>query len=97
MLSSRFISKLFQFKRQDIFGYLLSRGIQTCCLQLQDFLAETRNHYNAELDSVDFKTSSEAARIKINSWVEEQTQGTFHLSNKDTLVNTLNRLGTSQA
>uniref|UniRef100_A0A668AQC9 Leukocyte elastase inhibitor n=1 Tax=Myripristis murdjan TaxID=586833 RepID=A0A668AQC9_9TELE len=31
-------------------------------------------HYDAELESVDFKTSAETARININSWVEKQTQ-----------------------
>ncbi|GLD55025.1 leukocyte elastase inhibitor-like protein [Lates japonicus] len=35
----------------------------------------TKKLYNAELESVDFKTSSEAARVNINSWVEKQTQG----------------------
>ncbi|XP_053268813.1 leukocyte elastase inhibitor isoform X3 [Pleuronectes platessa] len=41
----------------------------------EDFLGETRKHYNAELESVDFKTSHEAARLNINTWVEKQTQG----------------------
>ncbi|XP_071398828.1 leukocyte elastase inhibitor-like isoform X1 [Centroberyx affinis] len=41
---------------------------------VEDFLAETKKHYNAELESVDFKTSPEAARNNINSWVEKQTQ-----------------------
>ncbi|XP_031163591.1 leukocyte elastase inhibitor-like isoform X1 [Sander lucioperca] len=49
---------------------------------VEDFLAETRKHYNAELKSVDFKTSADAARVNINSWVEEQTQGKI----KDLLV-----------
>uniref|UniRef100_A0A668AXW2 Serpin B6 n=1 Tax=Myripristis murdjan TaxID=586833 RepID=A0A668AXW2_9TELE len=31
-------------------------------------------HYDAELESVDFKTSAETARININNWVEKQTQ-----------------------
>uniref|UniRef100_A0A668AU76 Serpin B6 n=1 Tax=Myripristis murdjan TaxID=586833 RepID=A0A668AU76_9TELE len=34
----------------------------------------TKKHYDAELESVDFKTSAETARININSWVEKQTQ-----------------------
>ncbi|XP_062235710.1 leukocyte elastase inhibitor-like [Platichthys flesus] len=42
---------------------------------VEDFLGETRNHYDAELESVDFKTSHEAARLNINTWVEKQTQG----------------------
>uniref|UniRef100_UPI003AAAFFD0 leukocyte elastase inhibitor-like isoform X2 n=1 Tax=Centroberyx gerrardi TaxID=166262 RepID=UPI003AAAFFD0 len=41
---------------------------------VEDFLAETKKHYNAELESVDFKTNPEAARNNINSWVEKQTQ-----------------------
>ncbi|XP_060949725.1 leukocyte elastase inhibitor-like [Limanda limanda] len=42
---------------------------------VEDFLGETRKHYNAELESVDFKTSHEAARLNINKWMEKQTQG----------------------
>ncbi|XP_029313144.1 leukocyte elastase inhibitor-like [Cottoperca gobio] len=41
---------------------------------VEEFLAETRTHYNAELESVDFKAGAEAARVNINSWVEKQTQ-----------------------
>ncbi len=47
-------------------------------LLFQDFLTQTRTHYNAELESVDFITGSEAARVKINSWVEKETQGASH-------------------
>ncbi|XP_031728228.1 leukocyte elastase inhibitor-like isoform X3 [Anarrhichthys ocellatus] len=42
---------------------------------IEDFLSETRKHYNAELESVDFKTKAEDARVNINSWVEKETQG----------------------
>nr|XP_046226557.1 leukocyte elastase inhibitor-like isoform X2 [Scatophagus argus] len=49
---------------------------------VEEFLAETRKNYNAELETVDFKTSTEAARIHINGWVEEKTQGKI----KDLLV-----------
>ncbi|XP_060949806.1 leukocyte elastase inhibitor-like [Limanda limanda] len=42
---------------------------------VEDFLGETIKHYNAELESVDFKTSHEAARLNINGWVEKNTQG----------------------
>ncbi|XP_034429048.1 leukocyte elastase inhibitor-like isoform X2 [Hippoglossus hippoglossus] len=42
---------------------------------VEDFLGETRKHYDAELESVDFQTSHEAARLNINTWVEKQTQG----------------------
>lgn len=41
----------------------------------QDFLGLTRKHYNAELEAVDFVGSHEAARVNINNWVENQTQG----------------------
>uniref|UniRef100_A0A3Q3K533 Serpin domain-containing protein n=1 Tax=Monopterus albus TaxID=43700 RepID=A0A3Q3K533_MONAL len=40
-----------------------------------DFLNKTKKLYKAELEPVDFKTSSEEARLKINGWVEKQTQG----------------------
>ncbi|CAG5895607.1 unnamed protein product [Menidia menidia] len=42
---------------------------------VEDFLGKTRKHYNAELETVDFIKSSEAARVNINGWVENQTQG----------------------
>uniref|UniRef100_A0A8C4RKD0 Leukocyte elastase inhibitor A-like n=1 Tax=Erpetoichthys calabaricus TaxID=27687 RepID=A0A8C4RKD0_ERPCA len=41
----------------------------------KDYLDETRKLYHAELESVDFITSSESARQNINSWVEKQTEG----------------------
>uniref|UniRef100_A0A668ALQ8 Serpin B6 n=1 Tax=Myripristis murdjan TaxID=586833 RepID=A0A668ALQ8_9TELE len=41
---------------------------------VEGFLADTKKHYDAELESVDFKTSAETARININNWVEKQTQ-----------------------
>ncbi|XP_032387790.1 serpin B6-like [Etheostoma spectabile] len=37
-------------------------------------IKKNHNHYNAELETVDFKGGSEAARLKINSWVQKQTQ-----------------------
>ncbi|XP_075968681.1 leukocyte elastase inhibitor-like isoform X2 [Anarhichas minor] len=49
---------------------------------VKDFLSETRKYYNAELESVDFKTKAEDARVNINSWVEKETQGKI----KDLLV-----------
>ncbi|XP_069554094.1 leukocyte elastase inhibitor-like [Brachyistius frenatus] len=41
---------------------------------VEDYLAETKKHYDAELESVDFSNSAEEARVNINSWVEKQTQ-----------------------
>uniref|UniRef100_A0A3P9C3A7 Serpin B6 n=1 Tax=Maylandia zebra TaxID=106582 RepID=A0A3P9C3A7_9CICH len=57
------------------------KGGTICCDQLgdlfsqfQEFLKGTKKHYNAELESVDFKGNAEEARVHINSWVEKQTQ-----------------------
>ncbi|XP_072547784.1 leukocyte elastase inhibitor-like isoform X1 [Salminus brasiliensis] len=41
---------------------------------VEKFLGDTKTHYQAELEPVDFKTKSEAARVKINTWVEKHTQ-----------------------
>lgn len=50
-------------------------------------MEKTRKHYSAELESVDFISSPEAARVNINSWVLEKTQGkshtNIHTSNMD--------------
>ncbi|CAJ1081847.1 uncharacterized protein LOC117829333 [Xyrichtys novacula] len=40
-----------------------------------NYLAETKKHYEAELESVDFKTKAAEVRAIINSWVEETTKG----------------------
>ncbi|XP_070841607.1 leukocyte elastase inhibitor-like isoform X2 [Chaetodon trifascialis] len=42
---------------------------------VEDFLGDTKKHYSAELEPVDFVTSPEVARLNINNWVEKQTQG----------------------
>jgi serpin B len=42
---------------------------------LPGFLAVTRKDYGAELAQVDFARGTEQARRRINSWVEDQTQG----------------------
>ena len=41
----------------------------------QEFLDETRKYYQADLQSVDFQAKAEEARVEINTWVEQQTQG----------------------
>lgn len=41
---------------------------------LDEFLATTRDHYDAELARLDFAGAPEAARGTINRWVEEQTE-----------------------
>uniref|UniRef100_A0A3P9DTU7 Serpin domain-containing protein n=1 Tax=Maylandia zebra TaxID=106582 RepID=A0A3P9DTU7_9CICH len=51
--------------------------------QFQEFLKGTKKHYNAELESVDFKGNAEEARVHINSWVEKQTQGKHNVTLND--------------
>ncbi|XP_054674053.1 serpin B12 isoform X2 [Grus americana] len=41
----------------------------------QQFLMCTKELYGAMLQTVDFKGALEAARIKINAWIESETQG----------------------
>ncbi|CAB1341195.1 unnamed protein product [Coregonus sp. 'balchen'] len=40
---------------------------------VETFLGDTKKHYNAELESVDFKSNAETTRKNINAWVEKQT------------------------
>ncbi|KAM8823420.1 serpin peptidase inhibitor, clade B (ovalbumin), member 1, like 3 [Spinachia spinachia] len=42
---------------------------------VEDYLSQTKKHYKAELESVDFQTKADDSRVLINSWVEKQTQG----------------------
>ncbi|KAM9337502.1 leukocyte elastase inhibitor-like [Symphorus nematophorus] len=49
---------------------------------VEDYLADTKKYYMAELESVDFKNNFEAARVNINRWVEDKTEGKI----KDLLV-----------
>lgn len=42
---------------------------------LQKFLGDTKTVYEAELETVDFISNADAARLNINTWVEKQTQG----------------------
>ncbi|XP_026109886.1 leukocyte elastase inhibitor isoform X6 [Carassius auratus] len=41
---------------------------------VEKFLNDTKTYYKAELEEVDFKKKSEAARANINKWVEKNTQ-----------------------
>jgi serpin B len=42
---------------------------------LPAFLKTTREFYGSELGSLDFESDPDAARTKINEWIEEQTNG----------------------
>ncbi|XP_070841626.1 leukocyte elastase inhibitor-like isoform X2 [Chaetodon trifascialis] len=57
-----------------------------------DFLSESKKYYSAELESVDFKASAEAARLLINTWVEEQTQGKIKDILSQDVVDNMTRL-----
>ncbi|XP_064189296.1 leukocyte elastase inhibitor-like [Anguilla rostrata] len=56
------------------------------------YLMGTKEFYRAELETVDFKSNAEDARVNINSWVEKQTQEKIkNLLSKGT-VNDMTRL-----
>nr|XP_023689310.1 serpin B6-like isoform X2 [Paramormyrops kingsleyae]XP_023689311.1 serpin B6-like isoform X2 [Paramormyrops kingsleyae] len=40
---------------------------------VEKFLTDSRRHYNADLEPVNFRSDAEAARVNINTWVEKQT------------------------
>ncbi|XP_041103938.1 leukocyte elastase inhibitor-like isoform X2 [Polyodon spathula] len=49
-------------------------GEKTCNF-VKEFIDGTKKFYNAELETVDFKTATEESRQNINLWVQDQTQG----------------------
>ncbi|HID99264.1 MAG TPA: serpin family protein [Thiotrichaceae bacterium] len=59
---------------------------------LDSFIDLVTNAYQAELKSVDFQTAFEAARLKINTWVEEQTQDKIKELIKPGMLSSLTRL-----
>uniref|UniRef100_A0A8C2ZV28 Serpin B6 n=1 Tax=Cyclopterus lumpus TaxID=8103 RepID=A0A8C2ZV28_CYCLU len=59
---------------------------------VEDYLGKTKKHYNAELESVDFVAGSEAARLNINTWVHEQTEGKIQDLLAEGVVDSLTRL-----
>ncbi|XP_048832355.1 serpin B6-like isoform X2 [Brienomyrus brachyistius] len=40
---------------------------------VEKFLTDSKKHYQAELEPVNFRSGAEAARVNINTWVEKQT------------------------
>ncbi|KAM3593511.1 uncharacterized protein V6R79_014579 [Siganus canaliculatus] len=59
---------------------------------VEEFLGNTKKHYEAELESVDFIKNFEAARLNINNWVEAKTQGKIKDLLGQGVFNTLTRL-----
>ncbi|XP_065155062.1 leukocyte elastase inhibitor-like isoform X4 [Paramisgurnus dabryanus] len=59
---------------------------------IDKFISETQKYYQAGLESVDFIKNSEAARVNINNWVEENTQGKIKDLLAQGIVNDMTRL-----
>ncbi|XP_023805877.1 leukocyte elastase inhibitor-like isoform X1 [Oryzias latipes] len=59
---------------------------------VEEFLGNSRKHYKAELEKVNFMQGSEAARLNINTWVEKQTQGKIRDILAEGSLNNLTRL-----
>ncbi|MCK4672567.1 serpin family protein, partial [candidate division WOR-3 bacterium] len=66
--------------------------LQTGYNFLKDFLELTEEHYDAGLNHVDFAKDSDAARKKINIWVEQKTNNRIQKLIKPGMINTLTRL-----
>ncbi|XP_076868876.1 leukocyte elastase inhibitor-like [Brachyhypopomus gauderio] len=59
---------------------------------LEKFLHDTKTYYHAELETVNFKSNAEAARIQINKWVEQQTHEKIKDLLAEGVVDSLTRL-----
>ncbi|KAF4082431.1 hypothetical protein AMELA_G00151710 [Ameiurus melas] len=59
---------------------------------VEKFLKETKTHYHAELETVDFKANAESARVNINNWVEKQTKEKIKNLLEKGIVDDLTRL-----
>lgn len=55
-------------------------------IALQQFLMCAKELYGAMLQTVDFHGAVEATRIKINSWVESETQGKTKQNHSHTIT-----------
>nr|XP_055067479.1 leukocyte elastase inhibitor-like isoform X4 [Misgurnus anguillicaudatus] len=59
---------------------------------IDKFISDSQKYYQAGLESVDFIKNSEAARVNINNWVEENTQGKIKDLLAQGILNDLTRL-----
>ncbi|XP_061094993.1 serpin B6-like [Conger conger] len=59
---------------------------------VEKFIMDTKKFYQAELETVDFKSKAEDERVKINSWVEKQTQDKIKNLLSKGAVNSMTRL-----
>ncbi|XP_013763244.1 leukocyte elastase inhibitor A-like [Pundamilia nyererei] len=68
-----------------------ARG-NTATQMSEEFLIQSKKHYRAELESVDFKTRSEEVRIDVNNWVQQHTPGNITEVVDEDDLNELTRL-----
>nr|XP_055067487.1 leukocyte elastase inhibitor-like isoform X3 [Misgurnus anguillicaudatus] len=59
---------------------------------IDKFISDSQKYYQAGLESVDFIKNSEAARVNINNWVEENTQGRIKDLLAQGILNNMTRL-----
>ncbi|XP_076868207.1 leukocyte elastase inhibitor-like isoform X2 [Brachyhypopomus gauderio] len=59
---------------------------------VEKFLHDTKTHYHAQLETVDFKSEAEATRSHINKWVEQQTHEKIKDLLAEGVVDSLTRL-----
>ncbi|KAG7488632.1 hypothetical protein MATL_G00036250 [Megalops atlanticus] len=62
------------------------------CTFVEKFIEDTKKHYRAELEAVDFMSNAEAARVNINTWVEKQTQDKIKNLLPEGILDSLTRL-----
>lgn len=59
---------------------------------LPDYLAMTQEFYGSEIENIAFTSDPEAARLRINTWVEEQTQKRIQNLIGEGMLNEMTRL-----
>ncbi|XP_067108385.1 leukocyte elastase inhibitor-like isoform X2 [Osmerus mordax] len=59
---------------------------------VKEFLGDTRKHYDAELETVDFQKNYEGARLNINGWVAKQTQDKIQNLLQEGIVDEMTKL-----
>ncbi|KAM4543870.1 leukocyte elastase inhibitor A-like isoform 1-T2 [Fundulus diaphanus] len=91
-LFAKLLSKLNKAGTQFVLSVANRLFVEQTYHFIQEFLTQTRTHYNSELEPLDFTTSCEEARFKINSWVEEQTQGKIKDMVAKGMVNEMTRM-----
>ncbi|XP_025760902.1 leukocyte elastase inhibitor isoform X2 [Oreochromis niloticus] len=92
---SSFAKLLTELNRTDSpFTFTVANRLyrEKSCPFTQEFLIQSKKHYRAELESVDFKTRSEEVRIDINNWVQQHTPGNITEVVDEDDLNELTRL-----